>query len=138
MRRRIHGRARRDDHSGAAAVEFALVMPILILLMFGIIQFGWYFYVAENTSGAASNVTRRLAVGDCWAGPEAFTYVKAQAPQATSASANPSGMPTVGDSFVVTVTADASIINFLPVPDGGVVTREITARLEDTTPGPCP
>lgn len=124
--------------TGAAAVEFALVMPILFLLIFGVIQYGWYFYVAENTSGAASNVTRRLAVGDCWTSPQAENYAKAQAPQVTSATASPSSMPTVGDPFTVTVTADADIIGFLPMPNGGVVTRTVTARLEDTTAEACP
>ena len=34
---------------GAAAVEFALVMPILFLVMFGIIQYGLYFNDSLNT-----------------------------------------------------------------------------------------
>ena len=64
---RLRRTDRRDDR-GASAVEFALVVPFFVLLVFGIIQYGWYFYVAETASGAASNVTRRLAVGDCWTG----------------------------------------------------------------------
>jgi len=32
-----------QDDRGAAAVEFALVLPILVLLLFGIIQFGHLF-----------------------------------------------------------------------------------------------
>jgi len=35
-------RRRRDDR-GAAAVEFALVVPILLMLTFAIISFGWLF-----------------------------------------------------------------------------------------------
>jgi Flp pilus assembly protein TadG len=133
----VFRRAPRSER-GAAAVEFALVMPILILLVFGIIQYGWYFYVAENASGAASNVTRRLAVGDCWSGTQARDYAQAQAPQVTSATASPSTPPAdVGDTFTVTVQANANVIDFLPVPDGGVVTRTVTARLEDKDAGTC-
>ena len=36
--RRRPGRAQGDD--GAALVEFALVMPVLFLLLFGIVEFG--------------------------------------------------------------------------------------------------
>lgn len=131
---------RRRPDRGASAVEFALVMPLLILLMFGIIQYGWYFYVAETASGAASNVTRRMAVGDCWTGSEALNLAQAQAPQVTQVVATPSTLSAaeVGVTQIsVEVKADANIINFLPVPDGGVVTRTVAARLEDTEPEPC-
>src|SRR4051812_12811121 len=38
---RLRQAARKDD--GASAVEFALVLPILVLLVFGIISFGVIF-----------------------------------------------------------------------------------------------
>jgi hypothetical protein len=37
-------RVRRSGQSGGAAVEFALVMPIFVAVMFGMIDYGWYFY----------------------------------------------------------------------------------------------
>jgi Flp pilus assembly protein TadG len=37
-------RAKRLRQSGGAAVEFALVMPIFIGVLFGMIDYGWYFY----------------------------------------------------------------------------------------------
>ena len=43
-------RARRDRGAdGAAAVEFALVMPILFLVVFGILQYGLWFNDSLNT-----------------------------------------------------------------------------------------
>ncbi|MGQ0833075.1 MAG: TadE/TadG family type IV pilus assembly protein, partial [Microthrixaceae bacterium] len=36
------GRGKRDR--GAALVEFAIIMPIFFLLVFGIIEFGWAFF----------------------------------------------------------------------------------------------
>lgn len=50
--------------SGAAAVEFAFVLPILLLLFAGIAQFGWSFYLHTSIHNASSNVTRRIAVGE--------------------------------------------------------------------------
>ena len=46
----------RNDR-GAAAVEFALVVPIFLLLVFGIINFGWLF--GQNL--ALSNAARQAA-----------------------------------------------------------------------------
>ena len=43
--------ARSDD--GAAAVEFALVFPILVLILFGIVDYGLYF---SNSIGARSGL----------------------------------------------------------------------------------
>jgi Flp pilus assembly protein TadG len=133
-------RGRRTD-GGAAAVEFALVTPILFALLLGIIQFGWYFFVANSTSSAAREAARRVVVGDCWDGAFA-PFVQGQAPTMTSAAYSPANLSDasvqIGDPITVTVTADGAIIGFIPWgASGGQVTREFTARLEDKTPGGC-
>jgi hypothetical protein len=33
-----------SDSRGVTAVEFALIMPFFFLLLFAIVDFGWYFY----------------------------------------------------------------------------------------------
>lgn len=131
--------ARREN--GTAAVEFALVLPLLIFLVFGLIQFGWYFFVSNSASGAAREAARRIVVGDCWTGstPSLTAFVTAQAPTTTSVTYSPADLSaqSVGDMVTVTVKANASLINFLPLPTS--VTREFKARLEDqtATPGGC-
>lgn len=136
MRQRCRRPENRDD--GAAAVEFALVLPILVALLLGIIQLGWYFFVANSASGAAREGARRVVVGDCWDG--AFEpYVAAQAPTTTSASYSPDPAGAdIGDAITITVEADASIITFIPgFPT--TVTRTFDARLEDNDDaGTCP
>jgi Flp pilus assembly protein TadG len=47
--RRVCGRRKR----GTAVVEFAVVLPLLILILFGIIEFGWLFLVRQTLVNAA-------------------------------------------------------------------------------------
>jgi Flp pilus assembly protein TadG len=43
---------------GAEVLEAALVMPILLALAFGTVEFGYYFYVEHNLEGAAREGAR--------------------------------------------------------------------------------
>jgi len=136
---------RRPDQRGAAAVEFALICIPFIFLIFGLIQYGWYFYVASSTSGAASNVARRLEVGDCWDAGEADQFARNESPYIVEAPDGVVSDPATltgavpGETQIsVTVTADANIIGFVPVPNDGMVTRIVKVRLEDVDEGaPC-
>ena len=51
----LHTRARRDQQ-GAVAVEFAMISLLLFTMLFGIIQYGLYFWAAQN--GASVHVRR--------------------------------------------------------------------------------
>jgi Flp pilus assembly protein TadG len=43
---------------GAAAVEFALVLPVLLLILFGIIEYGWVFTAQIVLTNAVSEGAR--------------------------------------------------------------------------------
>lgn len=47
---------------GAAAVEFALVLPILLLLVIGILEFGRAYHVQTTLSNAARDGVRVMAL----------------------------------------------------------------------------
>ena len=49
---------RNRGEGGASLVEFALVMPLLVLLMFGIIDFGRYFFAASSINSATRESAR--------------------------------------------------------------------------------
>ena len=53
--------ARRED--GAAAVEFALIVSVLVLLIFGMLQFGLAFFQLQNLRVATREGARVAAVG---------------------------------------------------------------------------
>jgi Flp pilus assembly protein TadG len=48
----------RRSEKGASAVEFALVLPILLFVVFAIIDFGWLFYVDIQVTNAARDGAR--------------------------------------------------------------------------------
>lgn len=74
MVRRLAGR--RDDR-GAAAVEFALVVPLLLLLVFGIISFGLYFASALALSNSARQGARSAVVQNATCGDAASQVAQA-------------------------------------------------------------
>jgi Flp pilus assembly protein TadG len=58
---RIAKRAR-DGERGAVAVEFAMVIPLLLLLLLGVIDFGRAMYVKNSLVYAASQGARVAAI----------------------------------------------------------------------------
>lgn len=60
--RRIRTRAAlRKDARGVTAVEFALVVPVLLALIFACIEFGMMGYTYAATASAMRDVARQLA-----------------------------------------------------------------------------
>ncbi len=56
------------DESGGPAIEFAFIIPILLILLTGIIQFGYAFYVQSSITNAAREGARALSVKAVTAG----------------------------------------------------------------------
>ena len=53
-----------EADKGGVATEFALLAPLLIIIIMGIIQFGWAFFVQHSMINAAREAARKLAVGE--------------------------------------------------------------------------
>lgn len=54
---------RRRDERGAAVVEFALILPILVLFVFGIVEFGRAYSARIELTGAVREGARAVALG---------------------------------------------------------------------------
>ena len=90
------GRRRRR---GAAVVEFAVVLPLLLTILFGIIEYGWVFMVRQTLQTAAregcrlavlqtsvtpyANVTERVATVMGPTGLSSYTVTMTHATDAT-------------------------------------------------------
>ena len=70
--RRHHGPSRPASR-GQALVEFALVIPIFLLLLFGLIDVGRLVYMNSVLSQAAREGTRLASVEASWMGSNLLT-----------------------------------------------------------------
>lgn len=55
-------RSRLRDERGASAVEFGMIVPLLLVLLLGIIEFGHAFQVQGTLSASAREGARRMAL----------------------------------------------------------------------------
>ncbi|MBW8383916.1 MAG: pilus assembly protein [Youngiibacter sp.] len=51
-----------SNEKGQSAVEFALVLPLLLILLLGIIEFGWFLNAKITITGAAREGARYYAI----------------------------------------------------------------------------
>lgn len=111
--------------AGAAAVEFALISVVLFTLLFGIVQYGFYFLQATSITALADQAGRAASLRDgCsdW-GDRVAEQVGALANGAAveEITVGPAGgsrsAPTRrGDQEVVTVVWDPTRVGVVPFP----------------------
>lgn len=105
--RRFSGRETPDR--GAAAVEFALVLPVLLLILFGIIDFGRALNAQITLTQAAREGARLAALGQ----PDVVSRTQAAATGLSPVSVNMASCPAgagPADNAVVTVSYSFSFI----------------------------
>ncbi|WP_241992785.1 TadE/TadG family type IV pilus assembly protein [Cryobacterium frigoriphilum] len=101
---------------GAAAVEFALVLPVIILLVFGGFEFGRVYNVQISLSNAAREGARYMAIHHHDVGAVAATKSKTRdaapsiAPVLTDAEITVSTTCTAGTNITVTITRDVQLM----------------------------
>jgi Flp pilus assembly protein TadG len=106
-------RCLRKNNRGAALIELAIIIPFLLILVVGIIEFGWIFNGYITFTGAVREGARVAVVnGD---------YVKAvndhinQLPRLNVSSILKSGGELQGDDITVTVSGSITpLTNFFP------------------------
>ncbi len=119
------------NEKGASAVEFALILPILIMLVFGIFQFGIAYNNYIALTHAAREGARLAAVNmDEIEGIAWFeNRVRESAPSVTIESITLSGQNgDIGDPVAVTVTGEVLNIE-IPLVGSWPVQLNSTATL---------
>ena len=124
----------RDDR-GSTLVEFALVFPLVLLVIFGIIQYAYLYWSMETAAATAREAVRRMSVGTDWACTE--QEAEDRAAMASVGSTRPEAVATypdgeaIGDRVVVTITLRTFDLGLFPVPDDGWVVESASARIEN-------
>jgi Flp pilus assembly protein TadG len=85
---------------GGAVLEAFLVLPILLALAFGTVEFGWFFYVKHNMQGAAREGARAAIT------PDATT---AKVNTAITGSLTAAGLQNSGYSVSITTSGGGSV-----------------------------
>ena len=114
MRNRLRT-ARLRDERGASAVEFAFILPLLIVLVLGIAEFGHAFQVSGTLSAAAREGVRVMALQNDPAAARAAVRTAAPSlvPAVTDAqiTITPAACPTTGPT-----TATVRLTVTYPMP----------------------
>ena len=123
------------DIRGAVAVEFALILPVLITILFGIIQFGLVMFTQQMMVYAAREAARSYAVGTSTAA-QAQTLAEGLLPATSTNYTVTVTEPDIGAGetdvtvLISTPMADAAIINVLGSVMSGNIQAQIVMRVE--------
>ena len=127
MQRRFHDRER-----GAAAVEFALILPLLIVLVFGIVQFSIAYNRTQGLHAAAREGARLASLPQTTLTDinTRVTSALAGVPLSGSAliSVNPKSTKPCQNRSGQTVTVTVSAVTDLDIPLWGSVSKTLTGK----------
>lgn len=134
--RRLHRTNSPRLESGSMAIEFALVAPIFILILTGIMEFGAALFIQNNMVNVARDASRRAATGELTA-TEAETFAEnALVNWGISYTVDvtvPDGSNAADRNVVASITApmnQASIIDFLGLLEGRTLAAQVVMRQE--------
>ena len=132
---------RLGNRSGAALVEFALLLPILVSLLIGMVAYGEYFLIAHGTQQLANDAARATLAGLTASERSMLASNSVRASLGTVPIVTPDritqSITESGGRLVVTVQVDASRVpllgnTFIPMPSRTII------RTAATHPGGTP
>jgi Flp pilus assembly protein TadG len=129
-----------ENEDGQALVEFALVLPILLLVVFGIVQFGLALNSANNQTQVANAVARYAIVDENpgakeneslqqWGKSQEYQNSTSLSSEGKVCLSFPSGKE-VGDPVEVVVTSTTNWLPVLNVGPSTTITGKAYMRLE--------
>ena len=147
------GGGRRERSPGQAIVEMAIVLPVLLLLFVGVVDFGRVYYTTMTVAhaaragaqyGAQNNATSSDTAGIMQAGLAAAgdvpgvtvgarQFCQCESGATVDCILDPTTCPEGVPQVYVEVTADkvfTTILNYPGIPSTSDVTRRVTLRVQ--------
>jgi Flp pilus assembly protein TadG len=127
----------RSDRRGAALIEFALLSPILIVLLVGMLGYGQYFLTAYTLQQLANDAARAAIVGQTRTERETLARTSVTQGLTKAAVAKPdevsSAVEESDNRVTVTLSVDTRALSLLrsglvPMPDP-VIERRAVAQV---------
>jgi len=109
------------NERGAVAVEFALVAPLLLLLVVAIVEFAFFFNLQISTTQAAREAARTMAVTNSTAKAQAAAVAGAPSINLAPGNVSLSGACSPGATVTATVTFSSPTLTGLFTPTLSVV-----------------
>lgn len=118
------------------------MFPMVIMVLLGIIQYGYHFWAMSQGSAVAREVARLAIVNTEWSCGEAWGVKQAALPAVGSAvptvvrsfpgggGASSSGVVQEGTRIRVTVSFDSFYLGLFPLPNQGRIVETANARVE--------
>jgi len=123
------------DRKGQNLIEFALVVPMLLLLVFGIAEFGRAWMTQNILTGAAREAVRLLAVPAPSGGPgaantRAVTVLASAGITADNLAVLDTGVPFQAVSVSISYNFPVAVAGFIPGLDNITLSSTTTMRRE--------
>jgi len=142
---------RRGRDRGAAAVEFALVMPVLFMLLMGIVNYGLWFNDSLQLRQGIREAARQAVVLVPFSGTTCSTQTgmnnvacgtKSQTVTTGGVASlrilTPDGWVRGHQVVVCAMVRSTNFTGFVPLPAGGIIKSKTTMSIESVTPAPSP
>jgi Flp pilus assembly protein TadG len=125
------------DRRGAALVEFAIILPLLVCLLMGVLGYGQYFLLAHSVQQIANDAARATVAGTS-SGERSTLAQQSAADDINALREFPAARVTTrisesGDSVAVDVALDAHDMALfrtaiVPMPDPLIERRAVVRR----------
>ena len=135
MTNHVPNRRKRHDESGAALIELSLSILLLLIMLLGIMGFGYAFFVQQNMVVAARDAARVMAIEDSTPA-DAIKIVKDRLdgiPLNFKIQVdNPDSSEVNGNAVTVSITTPLNKVSFGLLSDGNLK-ASVTMRRESSS-----